>query len=98
MTVHVLNPHDRRNLTGHDLLMLLHQAKSHPDASRQCKARQRSRYYRVARKLKTQYVPLCFVDPTVYLEQRRFSGVGHALHNVMLSKIWRNDAYRQQSA
>ena len=39
----------------------------HTDSTRQRGARQRSKDLAAARRLKEQYVPLCFVDSTVYL-------------------------------
>lgn len=47
---------------------------AHPDSSRQRKARQRAKDRRAARKLKAQYVPLCFVDPTCYVERMDYDG------------------------
>jgi hypothetical protein len=40
-----------------------------PDMTRQHSRRQRAKDLRAARELKAAYVPLCFVDPTVYLER-----------------------------
>jgi hypothetical protein len=42
----------------------------HPDMKRQSSRRQRDRDLRAARALKTAYVPLRMVDPTVYLWDR----------------------------
>lgn len=57
------------NLSAHELLMMLHQAKNHGDSTRQRGARQQAKDRRFARKAKRAYVPLCFVDPTVYIEE-----------------------------
>lgn len=43
--------------------------RRHPDAKRQRKSRQRARDLRAARELKGRYVPLCFVDLTVYVRR-----------------------------
>jgi hypothetical protein len=48
--------------------LILGERSCHPDGTRQRKARQLARDRRAARELKAQYVPLCFVDRTVYLE------------------------------
>ena len=42
-------------------------AQGHPDSKRQRGRRQASRDRRAARELKFRPVPLCFVDPTVYV-------------------------------
>lgn len=73
MTVHVVNPHCRA-LQAHDLLMLLHQAKRHPDGTRQRGRRQTAKDRRAARELKSRPVPLCFVDPTVWLRYKDWEG------------------------
>jgi len=39
----------------------------HQDMKRQLSRRQRAKDFAVARRLKSQYVPLCHVDKTVYL-------------------------------
>lgn len=39
----------------------------HPDMTRQRGRRQRSKDLKVVRRLKTQYVPLCFVDRACYI-------------------------------
>ena len=57
-----------RSLNIRDLLPLI-LPSTHPDSSRQRKARQRAKDRRVARRLKQRYVPLYFVDPTVYIER-----------------------------
>ena len=44
----------------------------HPDSTRQRGARQRAKDLAVARRLKEQYVPLCFVDSTIYLWERDY--------------------------
>ena len=41
----------------------------HTDPTRQRGARQRAKDLAAARRLKLQYVPLCFVDRTLYLEE-----------------------------
>jgi hypothetical protein len=40
----------------------------HPDGKRQRSSRQRAKDLAAARQLKREYVPLCYVDRTTYLE------------------------------
>ena len=41
----------------------------HTDSKRQRKARQQAKDLRTARRLKAEYVPLCDVDRTVYIDE-----------------------------
>jgi hypothetical protein len=78
----------RGNLNMRQLLnpIFFERDTRHPDATRQRGARRRSKDRAVARRLKGQYVPLCFVDRTVYLlswdhESRHgYWGVKEVLH------------------
>jgi hypothetical protein len=68
-----LNAAPRRSLNIRQLLTPLFfpwGSTRHPDMKRQSSRRQRDRDLRAARALKTAYVPLRMVDPTVYLWDR----------------------------
>lgn len=74
MTVVYVGPKPPNRIDARALLQAMWSAlpscrrkKKHPDGDRQRTARRKSLERREARKLKAQYVPLCFVDPTIYL-------------------------------
>jgi hypothetical protein len=60
-----------RNLNMRQLLTPIFYSREvrHPDATRQRGSRQRAKDMAAARRLKARYVPLCFVDRTVYLDR-----------------------------
>ena len=62
-------PYRGGNLNMRQLLNPLFYSRNvrHPDSTRQRVARQRAKDLAAARRMKAQYVPLCFVDRTVYL-------------------------------
>jgi len=57
----------------------------HPDSSRQRKAKRRDRDRREARELKGKYVPLYFVDPTVWIENLDAYSGNWVSHRVSLT-------------
>ena len=76
MTAVVVVPRPRGHFRGGNLNMrqLLNplffaREVHHPDMTRQRSARRRAKDLAAARKLKHEYVPLCYVDRTVYLER-----------------------------
>jgi hypothetical protein len=64
----------------------------HPDMKRQDARKQKARNLRAARALKAKPVPLCRVDPTVYLRDYAWDGTPR-WHVVVLQKSY-GSAYR----
>jgi hypothetical protein len=92
-----LNAAPRRSLNIRQLLTPLFfpwGSTRHPDMKRQSSRRQRDRDLRAARALKTAYVPLRMVDPTVYLQDYRWDGIEH-WHVVTLQQAY-GSSYRRR--
>lgn len=67
--IKVYNTKSRLNIRQLFNSIFFEHDRRHPDMKRQRSRRHRSLELHQARKLKAAYVPLCFVDRTVYLER-----------------------------